>query len=115
MASVEEMHSPQEEDWISARGIGLVAVISVIVVVISVWVAWAMLPDGPLGPPPRAMPAERYGFDPAPIETFWRAELFYERGRNRLETYGFVDEERRIVHVPIQRAMERYLETGERR
>ena len=110
--TVEQEHAQQEEDRLSTRIVAVVAIVTVVIFVVSIWVAWLMLPAEPYGPP-AAMPSQRYGYDPSPIETVLRAERFNDRARRRIESYGFVDEQRAVAHVPVQRAMEMFLERRE--
>ncbi len=53
--------------------------------------------EGPLPPQPR--------LGPAPAR---EAQRLLREKRKRLEAYGWVDRERTIVHIPIERAMRRF-------
>lgn len=111
---VEEPHAPQEEDRVSAWIIAAVALVTLLVFTVGVWVAWAMLPAAP-GFRVAPIPNERYGWDPAPIDVTLRAEDYFARERERLESYGWVDETRGIARVPIERAMRMFLDRREGR
>lgn len=70
----------------------------------------------PQGPPP--LPAEvgrpKIGLlDQQPFETARTGEEWAAAERRRLESYGWVDRQAGLVHVPIEQAMERVLR-GER-
>jgi hypothetical protein len=114
-------HPPAEEDVISSGKIIAIGIISLMVFVIgSLITAWGMKtveaqanPDGPaqlphdLGKPKIGMVEQRL-FENANQGTAWRTEA-----RRRLESTGWVDREKGIVHIPIEKAMEK-VEKGAR-
>jgi hypothetical protein len=107
-------HPPAEEDSISSGRIVWVGVVAMIVFVAgSLAAAWqlqatrrALYPDGPIALPSQVGQArigivEQRLFEHANQGVAWR-----EQARRHLDAYGWVDEGKGIVHIPIDRAMD---------
>ena len=114
-------HPPAEEDLVASGRIVWVGVVAMIVFVAgSLAAVWqlqatrrALYPDGPAALPSQAGQAkigivEQRLFENANQGVAWR-----EQARRRLDGYGWVDEEKGIVHIPIDRAMD-MVEKGDR-
>lgn len=93
--------------------IALLLSLAVVLVLVTWYQAW--LVGAPLVVrPPEAGVSSRPEMAPGRLEAAsGNDRRALEAGwRERLGTYGWVDHERRIVHVPIERAMELLLEQG---
>jgi hypothetical protein len=107
-------HPPAEEDLVPTRKIVLVGVVALVVFFLgSLAAAWGMQamrrqvnPDGPIAMPQETgqakigIPEQRL-FENANQGVAWR-----EQAHRRLSSYGWVDQRKGIVHIPITRAME---------
>jgi hypothetical protein len=102
----------QEPDQIASRRIVAVGIGSILVFATGVVAAWIVLgarmrvlePNGPTpathaGRPQVALVNQRL-FEQPQTEA-WRAAQ-----RGRLESYGWVDRDRGIIHIPIERAID---------
>lgn len=95
---------------------GLILLVTAVVIHLGIW--WALqvwsgdeLVMQPLLPPAPITPAPQ----PAPgVQPFPWAELESLRSEqlSRLESYGWLDEEGGVVHIPVERAMELLVERG---
>ena len=116
-----QAHPPAEEDLVPTRKIVLVGVAALVVFFLgSLAAAWGMQamrrqvnPDGPIAMPTEAGKGkigmvEQRLFENANQGVAWR-----EQAHRRLESYGWVDEQKGIVHIPIERAMD-LVEKGKR-
>jgi hypothetical protein len=114
-------HPPAEVDVIPSGRIVAVGVASLVVFLvgsIAAGIGMGMVrrnvnPDGPALDPAEAGKGkigivEQRLFENSNMGVVWR-----ERQRQRLSSYGWVDKEKGIAHIPIDRAMER-VEKGER-
>ena len=81
----------------SAFRIGLVAAVSLLIMGLSIWLAWALLGD----PPPREIRGPM-----TLIDRDRRGIRLRLEARRKLERYEWVDREKRVVRIPIERAME---------
>lgn len=101
---------PQERDALPVARMLLFTAGTVVVIALCVLAAWAFSLAGPKGR--KAADVRPAGHDervgrvyqvpiPAPSADRGRAEA-----RERLDTFGWVDRRARIVHVPIERAIE---------
>jgi hypothetical protein len=114
-AHVEEHgHPPAEEDVLPSGKIYMVGVVALVVFFVgSVAAGLAMRavrqevnPDGPVAMPGEAGKAkigmiEQRLFEHANMGPVWR-----QAAHQRLQSFGWVDKEKGIVHIPIDRAME---------
>ena len=101
--------------WVIAK-FGIWLAITAIVVHVGIWLMWTMLirqaqvtrePQYPLATEPRLPPEPRLQQFPAnEIDDFRRAES------RRLTTYGYVNKEAGVVHIPIEEAMRLTVERG---
>lgn len=105
-----------EPDVVSSRAVLLVMGGSLVAVLVSVAVARMLSGDAP-GPRTAAEPGEPIGVPPEvnamETEPFAvRAQGIEEHRQSErvLESYGWVDREAGIVHIPIERAIDLYLE-----
>lgn len=73
---------------------------------------WARLPEVPAGIPPVRAPAPE--IPPVRLQRDPAAELAQVQAeqRARLGSYGWIDPEKRILHIPVERAVELLLERG---
>lgn len=105
----ERGHEPPEPrmSTVAWFGVGL-AVFIVACVVFSAWFAHVVADPRPAPAEPR-VPIEPLAYprgpDPQP-EPRQQLEHLRQTSAARLESYGWVDRERGIVHIPIERAME---------
>jgi hypothetical protein len=58
----------------------------------------------------KPLPADAPRLQPSPIQDY---EVFRARQEQRISSYGWVDREREVVHIPIERAMELLIERGQ--
>jgi hypothetical protein len=113
-------HPPAELDLVPSRRIVMVGVAALVVFTagsIAAGIGMKMVqrsvnPDGPAALPSEAGRAkigmvEQRLFENSNMGFAWRAKQ-----RQRLESFGWVDKEKGIAHIPIDRAMER-VEKGE--
>ncbi|HET9595961.1 MAG TPA: hypothetical protein VFP65_10290 [Anaeromyxobacteraceae bacterium] len=114
-------HPPAELDLIPSGRIVWVGVVAMIVFVAgSLAAAWQMQvtrrvsnPEGPVAFPASAGQAkigivEQRLFEHANQGVAWR-----EQARRHLDSYGWVDQSKGVVHIPIDKAMD-LVEKGER-
>jgi len=114
-------HPPAEEDVIASGAIVWVGVIAMIVFVVgSLAAVWqlqatrrAANPDGAAALPALAGQAKIGIVEQRLFENANQGVAWKEQARRRLETYGWVDEAKGVVHIPIDRAMD-LVEKGER-
>jgi hypothetical protein len=103
----------QEPDRIHARWIVMIAITTLVVFAIGIFTAWTILQarqirllGGRHPAPPAPIDRDEVGIvDQKPFDTRFTVDE-QEGQRRRLESYGWVDRERGIVHQPIERAME---------
>ena len=114
-------HPPAEEDWVPSRRIVLVGVASLVLFFVGSLAAGLALravrrelnPDGPPTMPGEVGKAkigmvEQRLFENANQGLAWRAQA-----EQRLRSTGWVDRQKGIVHIPIDRAMD-LVERGQR-
>lgn len=108
---------PPEPDRIPWGVVALVAAISLGVFFVgTLWATWILksnagwLRQTPASPPTEIGKAEVGMVDQRIFEQELGAERLRLDGRARLESYGWVDRERGVIHVPVERAMELILE-----
>jgi hypothetical protein len=113
-------HPPAEADRINSWKIAAVGLASLAVFLVAslLTVAWMRKEQAELNPAFPVMPAEagqaKIGIvEQQLFESANHAEAVRRRQLDRLGSYGWVDKEKGLVHVPIDAAMERYL-AGER-
>jgi hypothetical protein len=103
-----------EEDRLPGRTIILIAVVSIVIMLFSIWLAWALLaaeeeqilggsaPRDVLPLPPRKISNVRQTLISRDLEgVHVREEM-----RRALGRYEWVDRDRKVVRIPIERAME---------
>jgi hypothetical protein len=106
----------QEPDVVASRTVLAVLAATLIAVAIGDSIAWALSADAPgpraAGEPgePIGMPAEVNAMETAPFAV--RAQGIDDRRQSEawLDSYGWVDREAGVVHIPIDRAIDLYLE-----
>jgi hypothetical protein len=105
-----------EPDVVSSRAVLLVMGGSLVAVLISVVVARMLSGDAP-GPRTAAEPGEPIGVPPEvngmetqPFAVGAQGIDEHRRTEEFLMSYGWVDREAGIVHIPIERAIDLYLE-----
>ena len=104
-------HSRSEEDVISSRAIVLVGVAALVIFLLGSLAASAYLRVKQGEHPPLALPPEtgqnKIGLvEQQLFELADRGERERARKLQRLSSYGWVDRQAGVVHVPIERAME---------
>ena len=71
--------------------------------------ARTLQPTGPLAPGKDVGSPEIGIVDQTPFETTRGAERYRRRDRELLNSYGWVDHDKGIIHIPIDRAIDRFL------
>ena len=71
--------------------------------------ARTLQPTGPLAPAKDVGKPEIGIVDQTPFETTRGAERYRRRDLEILSSYGWVDREKGIIHIPIDRAIDRFL------
>lgn len=107
----------QAEDRINFKAIGVVAVIALSLFALGVVWADAIRErvQGPIAPfpVPENLNAIEHGIvDMHIFDMDMRAEELRAAKLEKLSSYGWVDPEQNLVHVPIEVAMQRYVETA---
>lgn len=115
------MKIAQEEDRVPGRRILIAMAVSLVLSALGVLCAWGLAVSEP-GVPRVSAPSDIHPLVPLPaakdIEQA-RRELFAERPLGadlrapkelRLQRYGWVDERAGVIHIPIARAMELYVQ-----
>lgn len=114
-------HEPKvEEDVLPRRTVLAVMAVTVLITLAGLGWAWHLMRErsATLAPPRVATehpPSETRPLPPAKIETSLfdqvdRYRNLTEHGRQVLSTYGWVEQDKGIVRIPIERAMELYVE-----
>ncbi len=110
-------HPIQEEDRVGTFKIIATAVVSL--AIFGVGVVWSISiqrneqhsivqEPGALGPAAAGAPEVGIVYQWPFFSSHYAADKVNEK-RQRLETYGWVDKQANIVHIPIDRAIERYV------
>jgi len=115
--STEPSHEPKREEGYERRdaniralisfGIGL-AVLVVVVIFLMQWMFRFVSKEEPLGPPPTPFENART-LPPQPrlqVEPHVDLKSYCEEQVNDLNSYGWVDQQAGVVHIPIDRAMD---------
>jgi hypothetical protein len=109
------MKVTQEADHVSGRMVTIVAMVTIGVFAVGIAVAWWILtaigaPRQPALPDPKQPIAKEINA----TDRWLFREPYGVAGQRtetqRLDSYGWVDRERGIIHIPITRAMELYLD-----
>lgn len=111
------MNQPkQESDVVPGKQLGVVGLGVIVVIVASVLVANGLgactsrgLGLAWLGPPPPPVPSEVNAMETTVFTTEAQGLEFHRRAAQFLASYGWVDREGQLVHVPIEVAFELYL------
>lgn len=114
------MNISQEDDRVSGRTVIIVGVVAIVISAVAIAIAWWILsataaPRQPALPGPHAPIA---GDEAATRAIDMGRQLFAARRdlldrsatMQRLDSYGWVNQQERIVHIPIRRAMELYVQ-----
>lgn len=110
---------PQERDQIRAGAFAAVTVLSVVVIAVAVAAVRGILSTHhvavapPIGSVPREIGAET-PIDTTAIEVDDEGLRIRAAQRARLESYGWVDRQAGIAHIPIDRAMDLVVEEAGR-
>jgi hypothetical protein len=86
------------------------SVVSALAIAASTWLGrvWS-----PVSPRPAAQaPAQLFGIEQTLIDHSERGLSLQRRQRARLESYGWVDRDAGVAHVPIERAIDLCVERG---
>jgi hypothetical protein len=119
----DDPHKPQraEEEALPIRKIVLVGTVTLVIFAISVYLADqlrarrdAAIPGEPAPIPPGVEQMEVGIVDQELFELDDRAPRDRQAQHKRLESYGWVDRDAGVIHIPIQRAMERMVEEQQR-
>ncbi len=116
----EEMH--QEEDTLPAFFIVLALVGTLVIAVVLCLIAWGLLgswekeirPDGRFPEMALGRPARVASMRQGLFGVQKTGERKIEAQRRLLDHYGWVDQKRGLIHVPIERAIELELAEGAR-
>jgi hypothetical protein len=103
----------QEEERLALPLVGVVAAVALIVFTVAVLWAARILgqqtrqdqPEGPPPPPAKAGAPEIGIVDQTMFELEGRADALLAEQRRTLESYGWVDRDAGVIHIPIQEAM----------
>ena len=113
-------HPPAEADSVQTWTVATVGLASLVIFAVSsvATVAWMRRAQAELNPSYPVIPAEagkrKIGIPEQQLfENANRAQVLKEQQRRKLESYGWVDREKGLVHLPIDRAMDLTLR-GER-
>jgi hypothetical protein len=105
----------QEDDRVPARPILRVAVAGAIVGAVSVFVAWLLWMHGERAPAAlRGRGGAISGSVQRLLESEQPQQRLQARENARLRSYGWVDRDGGVVHIPIEKAMELVAGTGRR-
>jgi len=66
-------------------------------------------PNGPIAPGAEIGKPEIGIVDQVPFETTRAAERYRKQQHDRLNSYGWVDRDKGVIHVPIEKAIDQYL------
>lgn len=99
----------QEPDRVP-RGLVRVAALVVVVGIVASIGATLLIGRGSLGEVVRVETRAPANIETIPFGLETEAELRIRLARQRLARYGWVDRQRGIVHIPIEHAIDRYLE-----
>lgn len=114
-------HPPAEEDRLPSGKIYVVGIVALVVFFLGSLAAGLSMravrqevnPGGPPLPPQEAGRAKIGMVEQRLYEHANMGPVWHEAARRRLQTFGWIDKEKGIVHIPIDRAMEK-VEKGER-
>ncbi|MFO7177541.1 MAG: hypothetical protein DIU78_002470 [Pseudomonadota bacterium] len=107
------MNVEQETDRVDGRLISLIAVVSVVVTGVGVLVAWGLMGgrEGMVAASPRsAEPPRELSQTEMGLFRGEQAVATKVAARRMRESFGWVNRERGVVHIPLERAIELYLE-----
>jgi hypothetical protein len=117
--STEHLPPPEAQADEHVAGFKIVAVGVIALVVFGAATVWssrildrsarALSPTGPIAAAKDIGKAEIGIVDQTPFETTRGAEHYRRRERERLNSYGWVDPQKGIIHVPIDAAIDRFL------
>jgi hypothetical protein len=117
--STEHLPPPpaQADEHVAGSKLVAVGVISLIVfAAATVWstgilrgTARTLQPTGPLAPAKDIGKPEIGIVDQTPFETTRGADRYRRRDLEILDSYGWVDRQKGIIHIPIDRAIDRFL------
>ena len=123
--STEHLPPPEAQADEHVAGYKVVAVGAIALVVFAAAVAWSarildrtartLSPSGPLPVGKEIGKAEIGIVDQTPFETTRGAERYRREQLKKLNSYGWVDPKKGIIHVPIERAIEEMLAEQQRR
>jgi hypothetical protein len=121
--SPETEHQPKREDGYERRDVNVrgllqfafcMAVVLILVIFGMRWTFHYLSAISPAGPPPTPF-AQARALPPEPrLEIRPRQDLksFCDEQLNMLNSYGWVDQQKGIVRIPIERAMDKLVEQG---
>ncbi|HLV64191.1 MAG TPA: hypothetical protein VKY73_00195 [Polyangiaceae bacterium] len=106
------MNVEQEPDRVNGRFISITAAVSVAITGIGVLIAWVLMDgkEGVLAASPRSAEPPR---EVSQTEmTLFRGEVVTTNvaARRMRESFGWVNRERRVVHIPLERAIDLYID-----
>jgi hypothetical protein len=114
------MEVRQEEDLLPGRALTLLAASAVLLAVaLSAWAFFIMAgserrlrPSGVFLERTLPTPSEVSAIEQEPFTAQSPSVRQRRAAERQLSTYGWVDRERRLVHIPIERAIEHYVAEG---
>lgn len=117
--STEHLPPPPAQADEHVAGSKLVAVGVIALLVFGAATVWStrilsgtartLQPAGPLAPGKDVGKPEIGIVDQTPFETTRGAERYRRRDLEILNSYGWVEREKRIIHIPVDRAIDRFL------
>lgn len=109
-------HPPQEQDIVPGRYIAGVGMGVIIATLIGTWVAYAIgdcstrdMEAGATERSARRTVADYHAVERTPFATEAQGTELHLRAEAFLASYGWVDRDQEIIHVPIEVAVELYL------
>jgi hypothetical protein len=96
----------QEDDRVRARRVSAaLATVLVVSLALSAWAGWMLRKRERAPVPPPVVSAEVGGVKQTLIGPDTSARALADRGREVLESYGWVDREAGVARIPIEQAM----------
>jgi hypothetical protein len=100
-------HPPQEADTISARSIARIAIGVVATMAAALFVAYLL--GGSHRQPTPVVAPDINGIEMSPFAVEAQGLAEHQREEQRLAKYGWIDRDKRVIHVPIDVAFDLWL------
>jgi len=117
--STEHLPPPeaQADERVASGKVIAIGVVSLLVFAGATW--WStrvwrttmtrLEPNGPIAPGAEIGKPEIGIVNQVPFETTRSAERYRKRQHDRLGSYGWIDRDKGLIHVPIEKAIDQYL------